>query len=106
MDQSWPVTVVVAENDIRKVTFHKRPNTSEELMSELKERLDQQYDFMLHYADPEFNNAFCNLTDITELPDRPTLKLLMEEKRSDRKWQNATNGPSSMLTLTCKYMSV
>lgn len=34
---------------------------------------------MLHYADPEFNNAFCNLTDITELPDRPTLKIVSLE---------------------------
>ncbi len=40
--------VVVTENDIRKVTFHERPNTLEELVSELKKRLDQQYDFMLH----------------------------------------------------------
>ncbi len=36
MDQSWPVRVVVAENDIRKVTFHERPNTLEELINELK----------------------------------------------------------------------
>lgn len=79
MDQSWPVRVVVADNDIRKVTFHKRPDTLEELISELKKRLDQQYDFMLHYEDPEFNYAFCNLTDITELPDRPTLKIVSLE---------------------------
>lgn len=75
MAQSWTVRVVVAKTDIRKVTFHERPNTLEELISELKKRLDRQYDFMLHYEDPEFNYAFCNLTDITELPDRPTLKM-------------------------------
>ncbi|TKS75671.1 hypothetical protein D9C73_010168 [Collichthys lucidus] len=42
MDQSWPVRVVVAENDIRKVTFHDRPNNLEELISELKKRLSLQ----------------------------------------------------------------
>lgn len=36
MDQSWPVRVVVDENDIRKVTFQERPNNLEELISELK----------------------------------------------------------------------
>ncbi len=79
MDQSWPVRVVVTDNDIQKVTFHERPSTLEELVSELKKRLDQQYDFMLHYEDPEFDYAFCNLTDITELPDRPTLKIVSLE---------------------------
>ncbi len=34
---------------------------------------------MLHYEDPEFNYAFCNLMDITELPDRPTLKIVSLE---------------------------
>ncbi|XP_054868646.1 uncharacterized protein LOC118469483 [Amphiprion ocellaris] len=79
MEQSWPVRVVVGESDIRKVTFHKRPDTLEELLSELKKRLGLQYNFMLHYEDPDFNNAFCNLTDISELPDRPTLKIISLE---------------------------
>lgn len=76
MDQSWPVRVVVGENDIRKVTFHDRPNNLEELISELKKRLSLQYDFMLLYEDPEFNYAVCNLTDMNDLPDRPTLKIV------------------------------
>ncbi|XP_040889361.1 uncharacterized protein LOC121178924 [Toxotes jaculatrix] len=79
MDQSWPVRVVVGENDIRKVSFQERPNSLEELISELKKRLNLQYDFMLHYEDPEFNNAFCNVSDLTELPTRPTLKIVSLE---------------------------
>lgn len=34
---------------------------------------------MLHYEDPDFNNAFCNLTDVTELPPRPTVKIVFLE---------------------------
>lgn len=79
MDQFWPVRVVVDENDICKVTFQERPNNLEELISELKKRLSLQYEFMLHYEDPDFNNAFCNLTDVTELPPRPTVKIVLLE---------------------------
>uniref|UniRef100_A0A3Q3G929 PB1 domain-containing protein n=1 Tax=Kryptolebias marmoratus TaxID=37003 RepID=A0A3Q3G929_KRYMA len=77
--ESWPVRVVVGENDIRKITFQERPNNLEELVSELKKRLSLQYNFTLHYEDPDFNNDFCNDSDITELPTRPTLKIISLE---------------------------
>lgn len=67
MDQSWPARVVVEENDICMVTFQERPNNLEELISELRKRLILLYEFILHYEDPDFNNAFCNVTDVTEL---------------------------------------
>lgn len=79
MDQSWPVRVVINENDIRKVTFQERPQNLDELISELKKRLSLQFDFMLHYEDPDFNNAFFNLMDITDLPPRPTVKIVSME---------------------------
>lgn len=50
----------------------------EELISELKNQLNLQFDFMLYYEDPDFN-AFCNVTDITELPNRATLKIISQE---------------------------
>ncbi len=56
--------------------FQNFLNNLEELISKLKERLNLQYDLMLHYEDPQFHYAFCNLTDITELPDSPTLKIV------------------------------
>lgn len=58
MDKSWSVRIIVSENDIRKVTLPERPKNVEEIISKLNERLDLQYDFMLHYEDSEFNNAF------------------------------------------------
>uniref|UniRef100_A0A3Q3ERP0 Uncharacterized protein n=1 Tax=Kryptolebias marmoratus TaxID=37003 RepID=A0A3Q3ERP0_KRYMA len=61
MDQSWPVRVVAGENYIRKITFKEWPNTLEELISELKKLLSLQYNFILHYEDQDFNNAFCNV---------------------------------------------
>ncbi|KAI4895258.1 hypothetical protein NFI96_000436 [Prochilodus magdalenae] len=79
MDQSWPVRVIVGENDIRKVTLYERPHNVEELITKLKNQLNLQFDFMLHYEDPDFNNAFCNLTDISELPNRATLKIIALE---------------------------
>ncbi|XP_041823986.1 uncharacterized protein LOC121628743 isoform X2 [Melanotaenia boesemani] len=79
MEQSWPVRVMVGENDIRKVIFQEKPNDVEELISELKKRLNLPYDFILHYQDPDFNNAFCNVSDVTELPTRPTLKIISLE---------------------------
>lgn len=101
MAQSWTVREVVAKTDIRKVTFHERPNTLEELISELKKRLDRQYDFMLHYEDPEFNYAFCNLTDITELPDRPTLKIVsLESALPAASSSSSASALSSALTLS------
>lgn len=70
-----------------KVIFPKRPGIVEELIEELKRQLSLQYDFMPYYGMksscltyyPDFNNAFCNLTDITELPDRATQKIVSLE---------------------------
>ncbi|KAI4880492.1 hypothetical protein NFI96_000637 [Prochilodus magdalenae] len=79
MDQSWPVRVIVGENDIRKVTPCGRTHNVEEFITKLKNQLNLQFDFMFHYEDPDFNNAFCNLTDISELPNRATLKIIALE---------------------------
>lgn len=31
---------------------------------------------MMQYEDQDFNNALCNLTEITDLPERETLKII------------------------------
>lgn len=72
MDQRFIIRVVINEDDIRKLTLNERPDSIEELKTEFKDKMSLQYDFRLQYEDPDFNNALCNLTEITDLPDRAT----------------------------------
>ncbi|KAK0136717.1 Sterile alpha motif domain-containing protein 3 [Merluccius polli] len=67
----------LGNNDvIRKLTLNDRPDSIEELKTQLRDKLSLQYDFKLQYEDPDFSNALCNLTDITDLPARATLKVI------------------------------
>uniref|UniRef100_A0A8C7WUQ7 C2H2-type domain-containing protein n=1 Tax=Oryzias sinensis TaxID=183150 RepID=A0A8C7WUQ7_9TELE len=67
--------VIVSEGDIRKMTT-KRPDTLEDLIGWLKGNLKANYSFTLQYQDPEFNNELCNLTNLSELPEKPTIKII------------------------------
>lgn len=68
--------VVIDDDDIRKLTLNKRPDSIEELKTQMKDKLSLQYDVRLQYEDLDFNNALCNLTQITDLPERATLKVI------------------------------
>ena len=46
------------------------------LIDWFKGTLKANYSFELQYQDPEFNNELCNLTDLSELPEKPTLKII------------------------------
>ena len=76
MDQRLLLRVIVAEDDIRKLTLNERPQSIEELKVQLVDKLSLQYDFKLQYEDQDFHNALCNLTEITDLPERATLKII------------------------------
>ncbi|KAM9817836.1 sterile alpha motif domain-containing protein 3-like [Syngnathus typhle] len=78
MDQSWPVRVIVGENDIRKVRLPGRPASVEALIAVLKSQLTLDYDFLLHYEDPDFKD-FCNLSNIDDLPECGTVKIVSLE---------------------------
>jgi len=67
--------VIITEDDIRKLTLNERPQSIEELKVQLVDKLSLQYDFKLLYEDQDFK-AFCNLTEITDLPERATLKII------------------------------
>lgn len=71
MDQRLMLRVVIDDDDIRKLTLNERPDSIEELKTQLKDKLSLQYDFRLQYEDP-----LCNLTQITDLPERATLKVI------------------------------
>ncbi|XP_078020836.1 uncharacterized protein LOC144459906 [Epinephelus lanceolatus] len=66
--------VIVSEGDIRKMTMTTRHDI--DLIGWLKGALQANYNFALQYEDPEFDNALCNLTDLTELPEKPTIKII------------------------------
>lgn len=53
---------------IRKVQLTKRPESVEQLLDELWEKLELEGDFSVQYEDPDFDNALCNLMDMVELP--------------------------------------
>ncbi|XP_072568838.1 uncharacterized protein [Paramormyrops kingsleyae] len=76
MDQRLLLRVIITEDDIRKLTLNKRPQSIEELKVQLVDKLSLQYDFKLQYEDQDFHNALCNLTEITDLPERATLKII------------------------------
>ncbi|XP_048854844.1 sterile alpha motif domain-containing protein 3-like [Brienomyrus brachyistius] len=76
MEQKLTMRVIISEGDIRKMTMNPRPYILEDLISWLKGTLQTNYNFTLQYQDPEFNNELCNLTDLSELPDKPTVKII------------------------------
>lgn len=76
VQQKLTIRVIVSEGDIRKMTMTTRPDTLEDLIGWLKGTLQTNYSFTLQYQDPEFQNELCNLTGLSELPEKPTIKII------------------------------
>lgn len=74
--EKMTMRVIFCEADIRKLTLETRPTTIEDLKSKLQVSLGLQYSFDLQFQDPEFNYELCNLTDVSDLPDKPTVKII------------------------------
>uniref|UniRef100_A0A3P8U843 Uncharacterized protein n=1 Tax=Amphiprion percula TaxID=161767 RepID=A0A3P8U843_AMPPE len=91
--QKWPIRVIVTDCDIRRISLDQKPSNLESLLDHLKVKLALPYDFKLQFEDPLFNNALCNLTDVSELPDRATLKILSLESPSSI--SSALSSPST-----------
>ncbi|KAK7918882.1 hypothetical protein WMY93_010166 [Mugilogobius chulae] len=64
-----------------KLTLTERPHSVEDLIKTLQEkcrpRLD--YEFSLHYEDPDFDRQLCCLVDIEDLPEKGTLQVVRSE---------------------------
>lgn len=58
------------------MTMTPGPNTVDDLINWLKRSVDLDYNFSVQHEDPEFNNALCNLTDISDLPEKPTIRII------------------------------
>ncbi|KAE8278174.1 hypothetical protein D5F01_LYC23762 [Larimichthys crocea] len=76
MEQRLMLRVVIDEDNIRKLILNERPDSIEGLKTQLSDKLSFQYDFKLQYEDPDFSNALCDLTEITDLPERAILKVI------------------------------
>ncbi|CAL9684749.1 unnamed protein product [Knipowitschia caucasica] len=75
MDAPWLIRVIVTDKDIRRITLQEKPQNVESLIEDLQKKLSVDYPFSLQYEDPLFDNALCNVTDLAELPERPTLRV-------------------------------
>ncbi|XP_035271196.1 uncharacterized protein LOC118226062 [Anguilla anguilla] len=53
-----------------------KPHSLDALVQQLEDKLGIPHKFTLQYEDPDFNNALVNLTDISDLPEMPTLKII------------------------------
>lgn len=60
--------VVISSTDARRVQLPEVPTSLDLLISVLQEKLQLQGQFSLQFQDPDFGNALCSLTDISELP--------------------------------------
>ena len=76
LQEKFIMRVIVSEGDIRKLTMTTWPDTLEDLIGWLKGTLQANYNFILQYQDSDFNNELCNLEDVSELPDKPTIKII------------------------------
>lgn len=74
--ETMTLRVILTEADIRKVTLISKPCSVEDLISCLKNTLKLDYNFILQFRDPDFDHELCNLTDLSELPQKPTVKII------------------------------
>ncbi|KAL2078046.1 hypothetical protein ACEWY4_025731 [Coilia grayii] len=68
--------IVLDDQNAEKLILPSRPETVDDLISEIKTRFELLYDFRLQYEDPDFNNALCNLVSIESLPSIATVKVV------------------------------
>lgn len=78
MDRGLVLRIIINDGDIyiRKLTFPEKSSSVEAFTVEVKEKLQLTCDFTLQYEDPDFNNALCKLSDMSELPNKVTLKVI------------------------------
>lgn len=76
MALSTTMRVIITEADVRRLKLTSRPSSVADLIMYIKDSLGLEYDFNLQFRDPEFENELCNLTDISELPEKPTVKII------------------------------
>ncbi|KAL2081506.1 hypothetical protein ACEWY4_023359 [Coilia grayii] len=76
VSQALLLRVVISADEVRRIELSQVPETVDALVYLLKKKFKLEGDFVLQFEDPSFNNALCNLSDISELPpDRAVLHI-------------------------------
>ncbi|KAM9404059.1 uncharacterized protein ACWYII_028108 [Salvelinus alpinus] len=84
VNEAIKLKVILNDNRIEKVILPSQPDSLNELISTLKEKLHLKFDFSLLYEDPDFNNELFNLETIEDLPSpRATVKVLQIRRDAD-----------------------
>lgn len=81
VSQKFLLRVHLTTDIVVKVSLTKRPESVEELITILREKLNPRLDFefTLQYEDPDFDGQLTCLLDIQELPEKGTLKVVRSE---------------------------
>lgn len=66
---------VVGPDHARKLKLSSRPASVHALIEIIKEQLNIDLDFELHYEDPDFDGKLTSLADIEELPQRAVVHI-------------------------------
>lgn len=67
---------MISAYEAQRIQRTQLPESVDVLVDLIKEKLPLQGDFLLQFEDPNFQNALCNLSEISELPsDRVVLHI-------------------------------
>uniref|UniRef100_A0AAZ3NYV8 Uncharacterized protein n=1 Tax=Oncorhynchus tshawytscha TaxID=74940 RepID=A0AAZ3NYV8_ONCTS len=84
VNEAIKLKVILNDNRIEKVILPSQPDSLNELISTLKEKLHLKFDFSLLYEDPDFNNELFNFETVGDLPSpRATVKVLRIRRDTD-----------------------
>lgn len=68
--------VIIDEDNAERLDLPSCPDTVNALISELKNKMNLNYDFRLQFQDPEFDHAVCNVVNVEDLPPKATVKIV------------------------------
>ncbi|XP_051945341.1 uncharacterized protein LOC127617417 [Xyrauchen texanus] len=89
--------VIISSTEARRVQLSEVPKSVDSLISILQEKLQLQGQFFLQFEDPDFGNALCNLSEISELPSERAV-LHIQWSRSSLHETNSLSSISSLDT--------
>ncbi|CAL9703509.1 unnamed protein product [Knipowitschia caucasica] len=76
--------IVLGENDSQRLHLeHGIPDTIDDIIHHIKRQCGLEASFRLQFLDVEFGNEFTNLTSVSEIQDKGTLKLIFDTAVSD-----------------------
>ena len=98
--------VIFSEHDIRRLDV-MLVDTDDvgDFVRLVAEKLNIVEEFKLQYADPDFNNEFCNVENMLSLQTTNTLKIVMVPRALDRSSQSAPEEQSSSSSATLRVCS-